>query len=143
MGQPDQAISAIKQELKRKPNNPAAYEFLGFMTMSKEQYNDAIIYYKKALKIAPKHHISYYNLGISLMKLGKTDQAITAVSNAVKLTPLPEYPYQMGELYEQKGEFESARMSYQQLLNLQERTNDWHHFAQLAEARRATLKGKY
>ena len=88
-----------------KPNEPEAYNYLGYMLI--EQNKDlelAVSYVKKAIEMEPNNGAFRDSLGWAYFKLDKLDEAIIELEKAVELTPDDsDIREHLGEAYLKRG----------------------------------------
>jgi Flp pilus assembly protein TadD len=67
-GSVDKAIETVKKAIAEDPDNPEAYDKLGYMLLQKERPDDAIAAFTSALKIRPGLRTAKTGIGLSLLK---------------------------------------------------------------------------
>lgn len=90
---------------------------LGTVEYDKKNYSKAIEYYTSAIDIYPEFAQAYGNLGLTYKKNGQSAEALWANRKAIALANGPTTRagayYNIGRIYEEKGEFAKAKEQYE------------------------------
>lgn len=113
------AIDAYKKSIEYYPT-PKAHTFLGWAFSLNGEFEDAIDECKIAIDLDPDYGNPYNDIGSYLINLGEFDEAIYWLEQAIKV---PDYEprhfpfYNLGRIYEQRGDWYSALNYYAEALN--------------------------
>jgi tetratricopeptide (TPR) repeat protein len=86
-GKHDQAVSALLEAVRLKPDYATAWNNLGAAYRSLGQYQQAISSEQEAIRLEPDDPEPWNNLGSAYLGLGQYDRAISAEQKAVGLKP--------------------------------------------------------
>ena len=106
----DKAITAFKEEIRKKPSSASAYFYLGLAYGKIGEYEKEIEAYQSSVKFKPNSPEVYFNLGIVQKEKGDKHKAIEAFNEAIRLQP--EYlnaRYVMCKTYIEIGDKENAK----------------------------------
>jgi len=128
----DQALVALKNALKLKPNDAGALELKSQLAavfydkgadyLDKKDYNGAIAEYNKAIELNPQYINAYLDRGVVYYGLGEYDRAIANYTQVINLNPLdPLAHYNLGLAYYAKGDYDGAITSYDKAVKLNSR----------------------
>ncbi|MCX6555996.1 MAG: tetratricopeptide repeat protein [Candidatus Aminicenantes bacterium] len=81
----DEAISALLQASKLKPDSEKAYNFLGIGYFMKKNFAEAATCFRKALTINPAYPAAICNLGNLQFESGEIDAALATLSQGVSV----------------------------------------------------------
>jgi len=104
----------LRKHIELMPDEPNAYNFLGYMFVeNNKNLPEAISLIKKAVELEPENGAFRDSLGWAYFKFGKIDQAIEELEKASKLLPSDsEVHIHLGEAYLKKGgDFTSKAIS--------------------------------
>jgi len=94
-----------------------------------QHYDDAVSLYLDAINNNPEHSQAYSNLGLVYLRMGKNAEALWAnrksialASGARKNTIQASSYYNIGKIYEAKGEWQEALNNYQTAKSLKQNT---------------------
>lgn len=87
MGQYAEALKAVEQSLKLKPDSAATLDSKGFALYGLGRYEEALKAYEDALKLDPTIGEVYLHLAQTQEKLGKYNQSVKAYETYLQLTP--------------------------------------------------------
>jgi tetratricopeptide (TPR) repeat protein len=73
---------------------------------------------QRAVALIPEDGPAWYNLGVALEYLGREEEAILAYQQAIAIEPRAAYYNNLGDVYSIQGDFELARATYQQAIEL-------------------------
>jgi tetratricopeptide (TPR) repeat protein len=136
-GRLEEAIALYKKSLELYPT-AEAYTFLGWAYSFQNRYDDAIEECKKAVALDPDFGNPYNDIGAYLIEKGKLDEAIEWLEKAVQAKRYESYcypHYNLGRIWEKKGDWWKAYEAYHQALS----ANPDYNLAKKAMARMAGL----
>lgn len=119
-GKLDEAVSYYKQSLEKFPT-AEAHTFLGWTYSFRGQLSEAIEECHLAIKIDPDFGNPYNDIGAYLIEMDQLDEAISWFERATnaKRYESPAFPHMnLGRVYERKGDWDQAIMSYKQAITL-------------------------
>ncbi len=137
--QPELAIESLLSSLQANPRNTQALAMLGEQFYQAGQYQRAVEYFQSNADLGADDPEAALGLIKSLIGLGDLDEAQTELEAALQNFPSDaRFPYFLGRVYEERGEFEQATELYQRsrqieptflrpyvrLAQLAERSND-------------------
>jgi len=97
-------MSLWTDNVKKTPENPRAYQYLGLAYHDVNDLNNAIIQYKKSLALDPLQPDVHNNIGISYFNRGDVDKAIMHFKYALSIDPShADAHYNLGIAYGEKG----------------------------------------
>lgn len=117
-GELDTAINLYKKSIEIYPT-AEAYTFLGWAYSFQGRYDDAIGECQKAIAVDPDFGNPYNDIGAYLIEKGRFDEAIPWLEKATKAKRYESYcypHYNLGRIWEQKGDWERAANCYQSAL---------------------------
>jgi len=119
--QVDKAIGAINEQVAKTPNNSAFHDLLGTVLFDhKKDAAAAEVELKKAAELDRGNSDALLKLGQVQAAEGHADQAIATHQQSLKDNPRDIRFYVLiGELYESKKEWDSAKEYYQKALAIQ------------------------
>jgi len=128
-----EAINAIQQAIRLKPQEPLYHQRLGAIIVAQpkpERYRDALPAFLKAAELAPDDLVTHYWLGVCYHRMGQLDEARKELEKvAAGSLHIEAIALELGQLYMTQGKKKEG----QQLL-------DWHRQAQRrANAMRSAL----
>lgn len=92
-----------------------------------QNYDKAVELYLEAINNNPEHSQAYSNLGLAYLRIGNNAEALWANRKAIALATGPNKNtlqassyYNIGKVYEQKGEWQEALNNYQNAKNLKQ-----------------------
>ena len=115
----DQALAALNNALKLKPNGAGALELKSKLAadfydrgadyLDEKDYTRAIIEYTKAIELDPGYINAYLDRGVVYYGRGEYDQAIANYTQVINLNSLdPLAYYNLGLVYNAKGDYDGA-----------------------------------
>ncbi|MGH9643991.1 MAG: tetratricopeptide repeat protein, partial [Terriglobales bacterium] len=115
--QPDQAVSAINDQISKSPKNSEFYDLLGVALSRDRKPNDAEAAFSKSLELDAENFNAIINLGELEATNGKENQAIALFEQSLKDHPQqgPLYIF-LGRLYENQHDWKKAENTYQRAL---------------------------
>lgn len=114
------AIEAYKKSIDYYPT-PKAHTFLGWAFSLNGRFEEAIDECKIAIELDPNFGNPYNDIGSYLINLGKFDEAIYWLEKAIEA---PDYEprhfpfYNLGRVYEKKGDWFTALTYYEEALKI-------------------------
>jgi len=106
--------------LKRSPENPRAYNNLGFALYHQGKLGEAINSYYEGLRIKPDFGLAKNNLGTALLQAGRLNEAIKYLSDAIRLMPRYAGAYNnLAVAFARQGNFKKAVTYFQRALKMQ------------------------
>lgn len=118
-GEIEEAIALYQKSIEIYPT-PEAYTFLGWAYSFQGRYDEAIEECRRAIDLDPDYGNPYNDIGAYLMEKGKLDDAIPWFEKAIHAKRYEAYcypHYNLGRVWERKGEWEKARLCYQNSLH--------------------------
>ena len=117
-GELEDAIEQYKRSIEIFPT-AEAHTFLGWTYSFQGRYEDAITECKEAIKVDPDFGNPYNDIGAYLIERGRLDEAIPWLKRATIAKRYDSYcypHYNLGRVYEQKGNWQEALKCYQSSL---------------------------
>src|SRR3989338_760874 len=114
-GRLEAAVVLYRQSIEIHPT-AEAYTFLGWTFSMMKRYDDAIAECRKAIEIDSEYGNPYNDIGAYLIDQGKIDEAILWLEKAVHASRYESYcypHYNLGRIWEQKGELAKALREYE------------------------------
>lgn len=84
-GKLDEAVSALKNSNKLKPNDHQTQYMLGLVYWKAKAYNDAVDSFKRAVRIKPDWAEAHFRLGLTYYVLGRKKQTIEVYKKLLEL----------------------------------------------------------
>ncbi len=104
----DESLSLIEKAIAKQPREHLFWITKGQVHMSKEHFKSATTAFNKAMSLDPEYFMAYLGRGLSAKALGRNSTAITDLEKSLTLLPTQIASYHLGELMEQKEDFQSA-----------------------------------
>ncbi len=117
-GKMDEAIANYQKSIELFPT-AEAHTFLGWTYSFKGKHDDAIRECKRAIQIDPEFGNPYNDIGSYLIEKGLLDDAIPWLEKAIHAKRYENYCYpyyNLGRVYERKGDWFRALGSYESSL---------------------------
>jgi len=117
-GMMDEAIKTYERSIELHAT-AEAYTFLGWTHSFKRHYEEAIRLCHEAIKVDPDFGNPYNDIGAYLIELERFDEAIPWFEKAISAKRYESYcypHYNMGRVYEKKGDWSKAMQGYQDSL---------------------------
>lgn len=117
-GELQEAIEEYKRSIEIFPT-AEAHTFLGWTYSFEGRYDDAIRECEEAIQVDPDFGNPYNDIGAYLIEKGRLDEAIEWLKKATlaKRYDCYCYPhYNLGRIYERKGDWREAMRCYQESL---------------------------
>ncbi len=119
LGQFDQAIAAHEQAIKIDPNCYRAWNNLGIVHFSRNNYAEAERCYQKALSIDPQYAFAIASLGALYINRNRPERAIEVAEQAIALVPTMAVAHSnLAQAYAMVGRFAEAESSLKQAVLL-------------------------
>ncbi len=118
-GNLDEAIGLYQKSIELYPT-AEAHTFLGWALSYKRRYDEAILECRKAIELDPEFGNPYNDIGAYLIEQGKYDEAIGWLEKATVAKRYESYcfpHYNLGRIWEKKGDWGRAAASYRTALN--------------------------
>lgn len=112
------AKSLLNESLKTSTKKSEGYRLLGVIDALSGNQQNAINHFEKAISLDKNNSMALANLGNVLKELGKYDQAIDKYQKALKIQADPEIYYNLGLLYQEINNDNSAITAYRASLSL-------------------------
>ena len=118
---PDKAIAAANAQITKVPDSSAFHDLLGTALFNtKKDYKGAEAALRKSIDLDKKNSDAVLKLGQVYAAQGSTDEAIATFQQSAKENPKEIAFYiLLGELYETKRDWDSAKNMYQKALQIQ------------------------
>ena len=117
-GELEDAVEQYKRSIDIFPT-AEAHTFLGWTYSFQGRYEDAITECKEAIKVDPDFGNPYNDIGAYLIEKGRLDEAIPWLKKAIVAKRYDSYcypHYNLGRVYEQKGNWAEAFKCYEHSL---------------------------
>jgi len=117
-GEIEEAITLYKKSIEIFPT-AEAYTFLGWAYSFQGHYDEAIAECRQAIELDPDYGNPYNDIGAYLIEKGKLDEAIPWLEKATQAKRYEAYcypHYNLGRVWERKGDWEKAVLCYQNAL---------------------------
>ena len=117
-GEFDQAEALYRKSIEIFPT-AEAYTFLGWTYSLMGKYDDAITECRKAIQVDPDFGNPYNDIGAYLIEKGRPEEAIPWLEKAIVAKRYDSYcfpHYNLGRVWETKGEWVKALECYQRAL---------------------------
>ncbi len=120
-GDTAQALKCLTQAAKKRPSDPWIQYYLGLAYNHRGMQNEAVAHFNKALALKPDFSEAQNALGALYAEQGRIDMAQLCFEKALA-NPFYETPhyvhYNLGRLYERKGDQEAALKEYREAVRL-------------------------
>ncbi len=114
----EEAIQLYRKSIELYPT-AEAHTFLGWALSFQGHYDDAIQECRRAIEIDPDFGNPYNDIGAYLIEKGALDQAVPWLEKAAAAKRYDNYcypHYNLGRVYERKGDWVSALREYRKAL---------------------------
>jgi tetratricopeptide (TPR) repeat protein len=114
----DRAITLYQKSIETFPT-AEAYTFLGWTYSFQGKYDEAIAECRRAIETDPDFGNPYNDIGAYLIEKGRPDEAIPWFEKAIHAKRYDSYcfpHYNLGRVWETKGEWEKALACYREAL---------------------------
>jgi tetratricopeptide (TPR) repeat protein len=118
LGDPDKAIKAYEDALKRSPDRDDIATSLGNAYFSQEEYDEAAKAYEKAVKINPSSS-NHYALGQAYMTAGRYSEADREFNTVLRMDPdNAAGSYGLGLNSSKQGRYEDAILQFKEAIRI-------------------------
>lgn len=121
-GDISQALKFLTWGEKKRPNDPVIHYDLGLAYSSRGLPAEAALHFEKAISLKPNYSEAYNAMGALCAERGQADKAEQYFQKALA-NPIYDTPhfvmFNLGRLYEKKGEYDLALRQYQEAVRLQ------------------------
>ncbi len=101
------------------PNNPRAYNGLGFALEQEGRESDAVDRYVQALLIKPGYAQAHNNLGAALSRVGKMNEAVDECERALQIQPdFDQAHYNLGVILVRQDKLPEAARHFEEALRI-------------------------
>lgn len=112
-----EAERLARQVLKQHPEQPAALNILGGLSMKGGRYDEAAPLLKRAARGQPANPFIAFNLGESLRRCGQLSEAAASFGRAARLKPdFAQASARQGEILRGMGDWKAAEAAYHHAL---------------------------
>lgn len=102
-------IAAARAAVSGQPASAPAHARLGYLLADSGALDEAMAQFDQALAINPRAYDAKTGRGVVLVKMGKLQEAEAVLKSALVLNPNPvRTHYELGRLYQQKGDYAQA-----------------------------------
>lgn len=109
----DMAIEQAREEIEKKPSSAEDRVALGYLLLKKGLNEEAGKAFDEALSLNGRYHDALTGKGIILERMGEDQEAEKLLRQALVLNPNPVRTYyELGRLYEKRGDFAQAITEY-------------------------------
>jgi len=109
----DEAIDLARQRITADPSSVKEYVTLGYLLLKRGSPQEAEKVFDEALSLNARYHDAMTGKGVALAGMGKDVAAEEWLQKALVLNPNPVRTYyELGLLYEKKGDFARAIAEY-------------------------------
>lgn len=113
LGNFENAVNALQESLKLKPNYPQANLFLGFSFENSERFSAAIEQFDKVIAATPESFDAWLEKGVCQFMLKDHQNAIQSIQKAINIEPTAAYGHRkLADVYFQRALFPEAAVSY-------------------------------
>jgi tetratricopeptide (TPR) repeat protein len=113
------AVAAAQRALALNDSFPFTHIILGYLSLSQQQYEQALAEMERAVALAPTEAWCYAALAEALSRVGRVEDALQAAAQALRLKPYiaDEHLAGVGTAYAVVGRYEEARAPLQGFLS--------------------------
>jgi Flp pilus assembly protein TadD len=127
-GQPDDALTLLREEIRRAPGSAAAYERLARAEALTGGVDAAIASFGDAIRLDPARATAHSDLGRLLGERGQYDRAVQSFTEAVRLAPRDAAARcDLGLALAHLGRFDDAEAQYTQALAIDPKLPELHN----------------
>jgi tetratricopeptide (TPR) repeat protein/4-amino-4-deoxy-L-arabinose transferase-like glycosyltransferase len=113
------AADAFTRFIALRPDYAPAYRELGVVRYRQRQYQQALEMAERGLALAPDEPGFYYNMALAHIGLGQTERAVSILERRLQDAPRDAHAhFLLGNSYAALGRRNSARLHYEQMLEL-------------------------
>jgi Flp pilus assembly protein TadD len=119
-GHYDVMETQLRTLMRTQPNNPQAYNALGYSLVDRNQrLDEAVKLIEKAVSLAPNDAFIMDSLGWARFRQGNAAEAEKILKNAYNLQPNAEIGAHLGEVQWKSGQQDQARATWRQAQKLE------------------------
>lgn len=107
-------IAAAREAVKAAPGDAVAHARLGTLLLKSGANDEALQAFAEALKINPRANEARVGTGAALMAKGELEKAEQVLKEALQTPDPVRAHYELGRLYERKGDFAAAVAQYRE-----------------------------
>lgn len=112
-----EAAEVIAQAERRFPDDPAVFEALGELSVSRGSYEDAVGHFEKAIQLDPNNVGLHFSKGVALRQARRFDESALEFDLVEKDSKdYPGLALERGNLFEASGRSEQALRAYEHAL---------------------------
>lgn len=106
----DRALSLAEQAVTLDSHIPQTYWALGYVYLTRKEYENAERTVAKSISIAPNYADGYGLLALINNTMGRPKEALELINKGMRLNPYYswDYPYNLGRAYYQLGRYKEA-----------------------------------
>jgi superkiller protein 3 len=117
--QEQNAVTALQEALRLKPDSAEAHTVLGGSYLNLGQYPNALTEYQQAVRLKPDDAKGHFWIAVVYNDLKQPDKAVPAFRESLRLKPDDlNVIYQLGETYYQLKQYPNALAAFEQMLRL-------------------------
>ena len=115
----DAAVAALREDIRRKPDDPVAHHGLGYVLAAKGKLEEAIAEYREAIRLRPDFVGAHFSLGNALGSQGRQEEASAECREVIRLQPeLPGAHYNLGLSLSALGRQDEAITAFREAIRL-------------------------
>ncbi|MDH4161888.1 MAG: tetratricopeptide repeat protein [Nitrospirota bacterium] len=115
----DVALSLLKEEIHRAPNNPVLWHNLGVVFFNLRKFKDAFTSFQKVTQLKPNDSEGWANLGSAAYELGDANTAIDVLKKAVEARPDDADTWNnVGTVYLNLKEYTNALQAFKEVIRI-------------------------
>ena len=119
-GQDQKALQYFKKATETDPNDPLAWNGLGYCHAGLKNHDDAIAAYQQAIKTNPADETAYFNLANYYAELGRFTEAVEAYKSVIRIKPgLASAHFKLGLAYARLGLYEKGMQAFNSVIELE------------------------
>lgn len=132
-GENQKALQYFKKATETDPDDPLAWNGLGYCHAGLRNHEAAIAAYRQAIKTNPADETAYFNLGNYYAQLGRLAEAVDAYKSVIRLKPgLASAHFKLGLVYARMGRHEEGMRAFNTVIELNPEAAPAHFHAGLA-----------
>ncbi len=112
-------VAALNAEIRLRPRDAEAYNYLGNTLGRLGKGDDAIAAYRQAVRLKPDYAWAHINLGNALNAQGRLEEVVAEYRAAIRINPdNAEAHFNLGNALNAQGKFDGAIAAYRAALRL-------------------------
>ena len=131
-GQPDRALSFMRQVLEVEPDHHEGLVFSGVILHEGGESGRAERHLKRAVGIYPESFLPHFSLGAVYAAQGRLSRAVVLLERAVEIDPVPQALFLLGSCFYESGKLSGSIRALQQLVRQDPANEEGHHLLGLA-----------